>query len=123
MKKILFAEDNPTGRELLRELLESWGYEVREAVDGAEVLQKVKDSLPDLVLLDIQMPVLDGYAVLKFLRSEQGLRNLPVIALTAFAMDGDQEKARTFGFDGYHSKPLSAKVLKNEIERLLAKAG
>jgi two-component system, cell cycle response regulator DivK len=119
MTKILVAEDNPSNRELFRELLESWGYEVVEAVDGEAALKAAGEETPDVVLLDIQMPLLDGYEVLRRLRQDPKLSHLRVMALTAFAMRGDREKALAFGFNAYHSKPINGPVLKKDIEQLL----
>lgn len=119
MTKILVAEDNPSNRELFRELLESWGYEVVEAVDGEAALKAASEGSPDAVLLDIQMPLLDGYEVLRRLRQDPKLAHLRVMALTAFAMRGDREKALAFGFNAYHSKPINGQVLKRDIEQLL----
>ena len=121
VKKIVIAEDSAAGRELLRELIESWGYEVIEATDGREALQKIIETAPDLVLCDIQMPEQDGYAVIQSLRQDTRFRKLPVIALTAFAMRGDKEKTLAAGFDGHHSKPVEFESLKAEIERLLVR--
>jgi CheY-like chemotaxis protein len=120
MKKILVVEDNPANLELLTEMLDAWGYQVVQAVDGADGLAKVESEAPDLVLLDIQMPVLDGYAVVLKLRNDPRFRNLRVIALTAFAMRGDREKALSKGFDGYITKPIDGPVLRNEMNRLLS---
>ena len=119
MTKILVAEDNPSNRELFRELLESWGYEVVEAVDGEAALKAASEGSLDAVLLDIQMPLLDGYEVLRRLRQDPKLAHLRVMALTAFAMRGDREKALAAGFDSYHSKPINGQVLKRDIEQLL----
>jgi two-component system, cell cycle response regulator DivK len=119
MKKILAAEDNPANRELLTEMLDAWGYESIQAVDGAEALAKTESNTPDLVLLDIQMPVLDGYAVLSRLRNDRRFSRLPVVALTASAMRGDREKALASGFDGYITKPIDGPLLRAELERLL----
>jgi len=123
MTKILVAEDNPSNRELFRELLESWGYEVVEAVDGEAALKAASEGSPDAVLLDIQMPLLDGYEVLRRLRQDPKLAHLRVMALTAFAMRGDREKALAFGFNAYHSKPINGPVLKRDIEQLLKHNG
>lgn len=114
------TEDDPASRELLRELLERWGYEVEEACDGGEALQKIKDIMPELAILDIQMPVLDGFAVLRSIREDQRFAELPVMALTAFAMEGDKEKTLSLGFTGYQSKPLNPQHQKLEVERMLA---
>jgi CheY-like chemotaxis protein len=121
MKKIVIAEDSAAGRELLHELIESWGYEVIEAADGREALEKIIETAPDLVLCDIQMPEQDGYAVIQSLRQDSRFTKLPVIALTAFAMRGDKEKTLAAGFDGHQSKPVEFESLKAEIERLLVR--
>jgi CheY-like chemotaxis protein len=121
MKKIVIAEDSAAGRELLHELIESWGYEVIEAADGREALQKIIETAPDLLLCDIQMPEQDGYAVIQSLRQDPRFMKLPVIALTAFAMRGDKEKTLAAGFDGHQSKPVEFESLKAEIKRLLVK--
>jgi two-component system cell cycle response regulator DivK len=123
MTKILVAEDNPSNRELFRELLESWGYEVVEAVDGEAALKAASEGSPDAVLLDIQMPLLDGYEVLRRIRQDPKLAHVRVMALTAFAMRGDREKALAAGFDAYHSKPINGLVLKRDIEQLLKHNG
>lgn len=119
MKKILLAEDNPPSRELVREILESLGYEVIEACNGSEALDKVRGTEPDLVLMDIQMPIMDGFAVLSQLRKDFRFAQLPVIALTAYAMEGDREKVLAAGFDGYTTKPINAATLNSEIKRRL----
>ena len=120
MSKILVAEDNLPNRELIREILEGCGYEVIEAADGRQALDKLEESLPDLVLLDIQMPVLDGYAVVRKLRQTPRFAGLKVLALTAYAMQGDREKALESGFDGYLTKPIDMVSLSKEIADLLA---
>lgn len=119
MKKILVAEDNPASRELLRELLANPDYRVIEAGDGEEVLQKVEEEQPDLVLLDIQIPKLDGFAVLHRLRQDPRFATLRVVALTAYAMRGDREKGLAAGFDGYLTKPIDAAALRVQVEQLL----
>jgi len=101
MSKILVAEDNLPNRELIREILETCGHEVIEAEDGQQALDKLEHIHPDLVLLDIQMPVLDGYAVVRRLRQIPRFASLKVLALTAYAMQGDREKVLKSGFDGY----------------------
>ncbi len=118
MKRVLLAEDNPMNRELIRDMLEASGCEVIEADDGEEALRKLRETPPDLVLLDVQMPRLDGYAVLSHVRADPRLARLPVIALTAYAMRGDREKVLAAGFDGYVSKPVDFGQLRSEIERL-----
>lgn len=121
MTKILIAEDNATNRELFRELLQARGYTVVEACDGQEALQMIEQTQPDMVLLDIGMPILDGFAVIRAIRGNPRLSPLPVLAVTAYAMQGDRERVLSSGFDGYLSKPINAKLLAEEIERLLNK--
>jgi two-component system, cell cycle response regulator DivK len=117
--KILVADDSEPSRELIREVLEMSDYEVIEAADGAEALCRIRDSAPDLVLMDIQMPRMDGYAVLRQVRQDRQLVSLPVVALTAFAMQGDRERALNAGFDGYITKPVDIAALRCEIRRFL----
>lgn len=119
MSKILVAEDNLVNRELMREILESRGHEVIEACDGQEALDKLEQTSPDLVLLDIQMPVLDGYAVLQKIRANTRFAALRVLAVTAYAMQGNREKVLAAGFDGYLSKPIDIAVLTKEIREFL----
>ena len=120
MSKILVAEDDLLSRELVTELLEDWGYEVVEACDGREALQQIKETSPDLVLLDIQMPILNGFAVVSQLRQDARFAALRVVAVTAYAMQGDREKGLSAGFDAYITKPIDPENLKTQIEQLLA---
>jgi CheY-like chemotaxis protein len=119
MKKILIAEDNAVNRELLRELLEMRGYDVTEACDGQEALLKIAETQPDILLLDLSMPVLDGFGTVQKIRENSQLDSLPVLAVTAYAMRGDREKILNSGFNGYLSKPISPSALDQELERLL----
>jgi two-component system cell cycle response regulator DivK len=119
MKKILIADDKATSRELLRTVLERQGYEVLEASDGEEALQKALAELPDLILLDLQMPRRSGYEVLGELRKDARHAALPIIALTASAMQGDRERALAAGFTGYLAKPVALVHLREEVQRLL----
>jgi two-component system cell cycle response regulator DivK len=121
MTNILVAEDNPVDRELLRELLEARGYNVMEAPDGQEALRMIEESRPDILLVDIGMPVLGGFAVMRKIRENPNLATLMVLAVTAYAMQGDRENVFDAGFDGYLSKPINARDLANELERLLHK--
>jgi two-component system cell cycle response regulator DivK len=121
MIKVLVAEDNAVNRELLRELLETRGYTVSEACDGQEALRMIEQTHPDILLLDIGMPVLDGFAVIRKIRENPRLVTLPVLAVTAYAMQGDRENVLNSGFDGYLSKPINARALADELERLLRK--
>jgi CheY-like chemotaxis protein len=123
MTRILVAEDNAVNRELLRELLELRGYTVLEACDGQEALNAIAQAPPDLLLLDIGMPVLDGFAVIRRLREDARLARLPVVAVTAYAMRGDRERILNSGFDGYLSKPVTPASLTEELDRLLNQPG
>jgi CheY-like chemotaxis protein len=118
-KKILVADDNLESREFIRDSLESQNYDVVEACDGRDALTKIERTMPDLVLMDIQMPAMDGYAALKEIRQNPRLATLRVIALTAFSMRGDREKAISAGFSGYISKPVDPISLRMEIEQML----
>ncbi len=119
MSRILVAEDNLPNRELIREILETCGHEVIEAEDGQQALDKLEQIHPDLVLLDIQMPVLDGYAVVRRLRQTPRFAGLKVLALTAYAMQGDRERVLKSGFDGYLTKPIDMAALTREIGHFL----
>jgi CheY-like chemotaxis protein len=119
-KKILVVDDKPTGRELVRTVLEKGGYEIFEAGDGLEALEAVHRIRPDLIILDLHMPGLDGFGVVKELRRQEDFAQTPCMALTASAMQGDRQRALDAGFTGYITKPVSLKALRAEVERLLA---
>jgi len=121
MSKILIAEDNAVNRELLRELLEVRGHTVVEACDGQEALRMIEQTRPDLLLLDIGMPLLDGMGVIRNVRESSRFASLLVVAVTAYAMRGDREKILSAKFDGYLSKPVNARALGEELDRLLSK--
>jgi len=115
-KRVLVADDNPSGRELVREALGPHVNSIIEAADGREALEKIREMRPDLVLLDIQMPEMDGYEVLREIRRDPSLQGLRVVALTAFAMQGDRERALAAGFDEYLTKPVTVSKLKAQLE-------
>ena len=120
--KIAVVEDNLDNRLLVQAILED-EYEISEYENGREVLDGLADDVPDLVLLDISLPGMDGTEVLQWVRSQELLSNLPVIALTAHAMSGDREKYLDMGFDEYVTKPIvDEDVLVGAIERLLARS-
>jgi len=123
MSNILIAEDNAVNRELLRELLEMRGHTVTEACDGEEALRMIEQTQPDLLLLDIGMPLLDGFGVVQQIRENPRFGSLPVVAVTAYAMQGDREKILSSKFDGYLSKPVNARSLGEELDRLLSTGG
>ena len=121
MKTVLIAEDNPVNRELLRELLEIRGYAVIETCNGQEALEQLQKVQPDILLLDLNMPVLDGFRTIEEIRKHPDWSRLPVLAVTAYAMRGDREKILTAGFDGYLSKPIDPTFLQQELQRLLSR--
>lgn len=121
MMKVLIAEDSAVNRELLRELLEARGCEVAEACDGQEAVEMLAADLPEVLLLDINMPRLDGFGALQKIRGNPRTASLAVLAVTAYAMRGDQEKVLHAGFDGYLSKPIDAAGLGLEIARVLGR--
>lgn len=119
MKRILVAEDRPGSLELIRTVLESAGYQVVEATDGQEALEKALGNPVDLILLDLQMPKIDGFGVLAHLRRDSRLRDIPIVALTANAMQGDRERALAAGFSSYIPKPVDLAMLRAEMKRLV----
>jgi CheY-like chemotaxis protein len=118
-KKILVADDNRVSRELIREVLENSSQKVLEAENGEEALEKIVNEMPDVVLLDIQMPIFDGYEVLRRVRSDPRFEGLPIIALTAYAMKQDCEKALALGFNEYITKPIDGAALRVRIKQIL----
>jgi CheY-like chemotaxis protein len=119
MKKILIADDKATSRELVRIALEHSGYLVYEAADGSQALASARDLLPDLIILDLHMPGLDGFGVIEEIRRNALLAATPVMALTASAMQGDREHALALGFTSYLAKPIHLSSLRKEVARLL----
>ncbi len=119
MKTILVADDSPGGREVVRVALELAGYRIIDATDGQEALELAKADPPDLFILDIQMPNLDGYGVIEHLRKDESFAGIPVIALTASAMRGDQDRALAAGFARYMSKPVNLSALRQVVAELL----
>jgi len=121
--KILVADDRATSRELIRMALESRGYEITEASDGVEALRYAREIKPDLIVLDLHMPGIDGFGVVSELRRDGEFAATPMMSLTASAMQGDRERAMAAGFNSYISKPIPLPALRNEVERLLQRAG
>jgi two-component system, cell cycle response regulator DivK len=106
-RKVLIVEDNALNMKLFNDVLEAHGYTILQSNDGLNALQIARLHRPDLILMDIQLPVVSGLEITKQLKSDEELRGIPVIAVTAFAMKGDAEKIRQAGFDGYLTKPIS----------------
>jgi len=117
--KILVVEDNQDNREMVVKVLKFNGYQVVEAVDGEEAIEKARTEHPDLILLDIFLPKMDGYEATRRLKGDTSLRNIPIIALTAHAMKGSMEEALAAGCDGYISKPIDVRELPKQIQHFL----
>ena len=120
MSRILLVEDNPASLELLRYLLLQFGHVVLCAEDGERGLTVARSEVPDIVLCDLRMPKLDGYQLLQALRTDDGLREVVVIAVTAHSMPGDREQALQAGFDGYLTKPINPRTIVADVEAFLA---
>jgi CheY-like chemotaxis protein len=121
MAKILLVEDNEMNRDMLLRRLVKRGYEVVVAVNGQEGVAKARTEAPALVLMDMSLPVLDGWEATKELRADPATRGIPVIALTAHAMAGDREKALAAGCDDFDTKPIELERLLGKIQALLAR--
>lgn len=119
MITILIADDNAASLELLRDALGVLGHRIVEASDGPDALLKVTTEQPDVALIDIQMPGLDGFEVLRTIRTLEPPVPCRVLALTAFAMDGDRERILAAGFDGYIAKPVSIFNVREQVQRIL----
>jgi two-component system, cell cycle response regulator DivK len=118
-KSILVVEDNELNMKLFHDLLEAQGYSVLQSRDGMEALKVARTHKPDLILMDIQLPEVSGLEVTKWLKEDEDLRSIPVIAVTAFAMKGDEEKIREGGCEAYISKPISVVTFLETVEKFL----
>jgi two-component system cell cycle response regulator DivK len=116
---ILYIEDNEQNYYLVKVLLSTRGYEVLWARDGQEGIDKAEQSMPDLILLDIQLPIMDGYEVARRLRSNPELAGIPIVAVTSYAMAGDREKALEAGCSGYIEKPIDPDTFRAQIDKFL----
>lgn len=123
MARVLVIEDNPANMELMTYLLRAFGHTVLEAVDGRQGLTVAAGSRPDLVVCDLQLPVVDGYEVARTLKADPSMRAMPLIAVTAFAMVDDRRKALAAGFDGYFSKPIAPESFMSELQAFLPADG
>jgi two-component system cell cycle response regulator DivK len=119
LKTILIVEDDPLSRELVVDLLEAAGYTVLQAEDGIGLLERVKREQPALILLDLQLPGVDGFTLARQLKSDPETRGIPVLAVTAYAQPGKRERALQAGCDGYFPKPINTKELVQTVARLL----
>ena len=121
MAKILLVEDNEMNRDMLSRRLERKGYSVSLALDGAEGLAKARTEAPDLILMDMSLPVMDGWEATRQLKASDATRSIPIIALTAHAMASDEQKAHEAGCDDFDTKPVELPRLLGKIEALLKK--
>jgi two-component system, cell cycle response regulator DivK len=118
-KCILVVEDQEDNRQILRDLLGSVGYDMVEAGDGLAALAAVKARRPDLILMDIQLPLLDGYEATRRIKADPDLKDIPIIVVTSYALSGDEAKARAAGCDAYVTKPYSPRQLLAKIKEFL----
>ena len=118
-KTILIVEDNELNMKLFHDLLEAHNYDTLQTRDGNEALELAREHRPDLILMDIQLPEVSGLEVTKWIKEDADLRSIPVIAVTAFAMKGDEEKIRSGGCEAYIAKPISVATFLETIEKVL----
>jgi CheY-like chemotaxis protein len=117
--KILVVEDNEKNRTLIRDILLYRGYEVIEAENGEKGVEQAKKHVPDLILMDIQMPVMDGFKAIAILKSDPATNSIRMIALTSFAMKGDKERFLEAGFDDYIAKPINTRALPELVKKYI----
>lgn len=117
--RILVVEDNPTNRSLMEYLLTAFGHTVLSAGDGAQGVALARRESPELILMDLQMPVMNGFDAARELKAHPALSKIPIVAVTAFAMVGDREKVLSSGFDGYIAKPIAPETFVNEVQAFL----
>lgn len=117
---ILVVEDNPVNLKLLKLLLTVEGFDVRVATDAEQALDVLRDIKPSLILMDIQLPGMDGMELTRLIRADESMRDIIIVAITAYAMKGDEEKARSAGFDGYVLKPIDTRSLPRTVAEFLA---
>jgi two-component system, cell cycle response regulator DivK len=119
-KRVLIVEDNDLNMKLFHDLLEAHGYDILTTKDGMEALRLARQHRPDLILMDIQLPEVSGLEVTKWIKEDDDLRAIPIIAVTAFAMKGDEEKIREGGCEAYIAKPISVVNFLQTVERFLS---
>jgi two-component system, cell cycle response regulator DivK len=118
-KRILVVEDQPDNRQIIRDMLAPTGYEITEVGNAEEALAAIAKQRPDLVLMDIQLPVMDGYEATRRIKADPALRSIPIIAVTSYALSGEETKARSAGCDEYVPKPFSPRQLLAKIRHYL----
>jgi two-component system cell cycle response regulator DivK len=119
MKRVLVVEDTEDNRQIIRDLLSSAGYEIIEAMTGGQGVAMAAEHRPDLILMDMQLPVLDGYEATRRIKADPALRDIPVIAVTSYALSGDEAKTREAGCDAYIAKPFSPRELLGKVREML----
>jgi two-component system cell cycle response regulator DivK len=119
-KRILVVEDQEDNRQILRDLLSNVGYEMIEAEDGVQAIEQAAKHRPDLILMDIQLPLMDGYEATRRIKADPDLKSIPIIVVTSYALSGDEEKARLAGCDAYVAKPYSPRALLAKIREYLS---
>ncbi len=118
-KKVLIVEDNELNMKLFNDLLDAHGYKTLQTRDGMEALDMAREHRPDLILMDIQLPEVSGLEVTKWLKADDELQSIPVVAVTAFAMKGDEEKIREGGCEAYISKPISVATFLDTVRKFI----
>jgi two-component system cell cycle response regulator DivK len=118
---ILYVEDNPDNRNLVRRVLESEGYAVVEAKDAAQALERLQSTAADIILMDINMPDMDGYTLTSKIKSMPNYKKIPIVAVTANVMRGDRERSLEAGCDGYIQKPIDIDTISQQIDRFLTR--
>ena len=118
-KRILVVEDQPDNRKIIRDTLAGTDYEITEAENGEEALAAIAKQRPDLILMDIQLPIMDGYTATRHIKGDPALRSIPIIAVTSYALSGEEKKARAAGCDDYVPKPYSPRQLLAKIRQYI----
>jgi two-component system cell cycle response regulator DivK len=118
-KRILIVEDTQDNRQIMRDILTNAGFDIAEAHDGLAAVRMASELRPDLIIMDIQLPILDGYEATRLIRADPALHQVPIIAVTSYALSGDEGKARTAGCNGYIAKPFSPRQLLANVREFL----
>jgi two-component system, cell cycle response regulator DivK len=118
-KRILVVEDQEDNRQIIRDMLSATDYELTEAENGEQALASIAKQRPDLILMDIQLPIMDGYEATRRIKADPALKSIPIIAVTSYALSGEEQKARAWGCDDYVPKPYSPRHLLTKIRQYL----
>jgi two-component system, cell cycle response regulator DivK len=120
-KRILVVEDQPDSRQIIRDMVAGTDYEITEAENGEEALAAIAKQRPDLILMDIQLPIMDGYTATRLIKTDPDLRSIPIIAVTSYALASEEKKARAAGCDDYVTKPFSPRQMLAKIRQYMPK--